>query len=780
MNLFLIFIVFLLLWFVIAIISKKQKTSEKKRELRNIQKNKTRNSNINSSIVDLNNFRFEKTKEQHKSSEIRISVDDIIRSSYDVNEDKRNQNQREDYRWILYKEIVTIRGREIKSGFFYTGKYMRSIKGYSIEPSFVSENIHREGDNNEIGYWPSFSGLTKNQQDTFLDWLSNGRTNTLTNIGYIFIFFYGLERRVLIDMYQNKYRDDIELSLIVAELKRLIYQYKDNYSFNNYAKGLLDFICVAFDKYEEVNDDFLKLENYKVSYDYYPTLFKIYLSKEVSKTNSLNVELALKWLYSDPFVDLRTPAIRCKEYFETLFRAEYDRLYPKGLSIKANKSKIKLEYRPASNSFAYENFKILTDLVDYTALNKPINILKEIATRVTDMLDQYSRYLGRNPDDTHSIKALSLLPKELLIDVNSDIVQTIKNKYLFELSNEDVIFASANQIIEDLKFTFSKSLKKKDVIAISQFLDKFNIGIEPDARFGSPQFSLDDKVLLFRKINDKIQAPSKEYSASLLIATLGLIISAADGTITQEEIQQITNHIKLNLDLNDVELRRLNYYLQWGNVANFTTSILNSKLKTISTNNKHTIVSFMMQLANADGYISPDEINILEKVYKAFGIDEKSLYSDIHNIQSSSYSTKSLESKTNITKGKSIALDKDIIKRTLEDTDEVQSLLTSIFDEDEVEEVVNTEVDRSCNKNIFNLDNKHSDLVRKLIEHIKLDENEFTILCEQYNLMPQGAIENINEVIYENLEDDLIYQEGSIEINQNIIEEIKNVCSSEN
>ena len=50
-----------------------------------------------------------------------------------------------------------------------------------------------------LGYYPSYSRLSPNQRANYLGWLWRGRGGHLDDIGYAFLFFYGLERRLLIE-----------------------------------------------------------------------------------------------------------------------------------------------------------------------------------------------------------------------------------------------------------------------------------------------------------------------------------------------------------------------------------------------------------------------------------------------------------------------------------------------------------------------------------------------------------------------------------------------------
>ncbi len=51
----------------------------------------------------------------------------------------------------------------------------------------------------ELPYWPSYHAATPQQRSRYLDWLVGERCDPNIEIGYVFIYFYGLERRILVD-----------------------------------------------------------------------------------------------------------------------------------------------------------------------------------------------------------------------------------------------------------------------------------------------------------------------------------------------------------------------------------------------------------------------------------------------------------------------------------------------------------------------------------------------------------------------------------------------------
>ncbi|MDT9702706.1 TerB N-terminal domain-containing protein, partial [Streptomyces sp. P17] len=65
-----------------------------------------------------------------------------------------------------------------------------------INPA-LSIAVHANISEREFGYWPSYSEITPRARRAYLSWLADGRRDPEADIGYVFLFFYGLERRAI-------------------------------------------------------------------------------------------------------------------------------------------------------------------------------------------------------------------------------------------------------------------------------------------------------------------------------------------------------------------------------------------------------------------------------------------------------------------------------------------------------------------------------------------------------------------------------------------------------
>lgn len=114
----------------------------------------------------------------------------------------------------------------LKLLWFYDGDF-KNISKDENEPSAISTKLElEEGTPEELGYYPSYEKMTPKQRNYYLDWLTDVRKPI--DIGYVFTFYYGLERHLV---YGN-YKDAIDMILLLR-------QHHNNHSFQSYSQDAL-------------------------------------------------------------------------------------------------------------------------------------------------------------------------------------------------------------------------------------------------------------------------------------------------------------------------------------------------------------------------------------------------------------------------------------------------------------------------------------------------------------------------------------------------------------
>ena len=103
--------------------------------------------------------------------------------------------------WVPPDQARKIAGYEIPGGMIYVGKSLPPVGGWQdVEPALINPSLpvaRRKPDvaGESMGYWPSYSEISPQAHAAYLSWLAGGRSDPGAYIGYVFLFFYGLERR---------------------------------------------------------------------------------------------------------------------------------------------------------------------------------------------------------------------------------------------------------------------------------------------------------------------------------------------------------------------------------------------------------------------------------------------------------------------------------------------------------------------------------------------------------------------------------------------------------
>ncbi|WP_291734609.1 TerB N-terminal domain-containing protein [Leisingera sp. F5] len=145
--------------------------------------------------------------------------------------------------WVPSSDSVQIAGRDI-GGMIFVGTpprlndygYRDKCRAY-IDPSLSVARGGTDKVGNYMPYWPSYSEIPAQCRATYLDWLESGRSDPTYDPGYMFLYFYGLERRFFLDK-----PPEAEKREILQEVRRLKNLYPNNGSVQRY---LGEFIQLA-------------------------------------------------------------------------------------------------------------------------------------------------------------------------------------------------------------------------------------------------------------------------------------------------------------------------------------------------------------------------------------------------------------------------------------------------------------------------------------------------------------------------------------------------------
>ncbi|WP_216368200.1 TerB N-terminal domain-containing protein [Aeromonas media] len=689
--------------------------------------------------------------------------------------------QKSDARWVPVGESAIVSGFSLPGGMFYLGTTLGG-RYDEQEPSLINPKLriaksYVDIEERLMPYWPSFHSITPEARRGYLQWLAGGRNDPLADLGYVFLFFYGLERRVFVDAV-NDPKVNAEIPLIVAEIQHLLSIYGENRSFRGYAEGFLDYL-----KNTSVDPSIYLSPPPKVtaSTSEMPLPLRIGLGQHASNKKPLDADWALAWALADPNINKRTPATRCKDIFATLFKLKYSDLHPNGLFLVKNKTKLKASYRPASSVLKVQTLN-LGDLPDVMATSGTRKHLHELVELCTSELEPYSRYLGRNLENAEALEGLLQLPATLwpaaaraeLEDLQSRIGDNLAVMSFGELAG---------------RFKSAGILSRNKVLALAQALESLHIGMEPDVLAGSKTPKAEDRIALFvTQPEDGSLRASAAYNAASVTLDLASAVASADGDTSNEEITLLAQHIDSWSHLSVAHRKRLKAHLQIQLQQPPTLASLKKKLDPLTVEAKRTIASFLAHLAQADGTVSPSEVKLLERVYKALQLDSQLLYGDLHGAASGASialvnpvtdhpkSESEAEAQVSATAKQGFVLDHERIAQLQRETAEVSALLAQVFIDDQVPEVeqhIETiESGLVLSADVVGLDSEHSAFLRLLISRPEWGRLELEAAASDMELMLDGALEQINDMAFERFDMPVTEGNDPIEINSDILEEL--------
>ncbi len=699
--------------------------------------------------------------------------------------------------WYPPGSSCVVAGRQLQGGLLYVGTGLPAVASFSdVEPALIDPTLPVQFDRldwtgEEIGYWPSYSRISPNARGTYLNWLLTGRCEPRTHIGYVFIYFYGLERRAISDA-PNDAAARAEVGLIAAECRRLLAIYGENRSFRGYASRLLSLLpYVAPEHFDADPLDGLDVERYGEV----PLRVRVEIADRALAGKPIDSNLALEWFRGHPDSRLRTPARRCAAEFDELFRRRLESKFPKGWLVKPNKRGIKVDYTPASASFMGGVEFDLSHLPDVTSLVRPLRVLQEIADQAMADLDGLSRYLGKvrkekdkKPDP---LTVLGLLPAELQGSVHIDGTDNLLQRIAGRIGDEPRVHLNGSELLELLGKATDAPMSKKECVATCDALQRMNYAIEPDPLLPGQGLRSDRDVVLLRMPTADSEPRSEALDTHRLLMRLAVVVARADDVVAAEEREVIERQIETASGLTIGDKARLAGFVHWLLVEDRGTAGLKKKLKSLRPAAAERVAQFGVVVAGADGVIDPGEVKALRKMYRMLGIDEQRVYSDLNALQAAPSTGKlarssSGPSRQDLGSGvegrrdpagareagpQTFALDMGRIEEKLKDTAVVAELLSEVFDEEGDETDLEPEREQA-EAPVGGLGAGYIKLLDAMRGRSEISREDFVRLAASEELMPDGAIEVLNDAAFEIADAAVLHDGDPMEIDADVLEDM--------
>ena len=712
--------------------------------------------------------------------------------------------------WVSPGAVRVISGYTITGGLISIGNSFAVPQAGWSDPALIDPELRVGGTPNRAGqglsYWPGYNALSPESRAAYLEWLAGGRNDPRTPIGYVFLYFYGLERRILVDC-MNAQALRAELPTLRAEVERLLSVYGAHRSFRTYATGLLSVIDGLFGR-QFTRPPVFDGEKWPVPFE-----LRFGLGAICYGRGPVPAHWALAWALYHPQIYPRTAATRCPEEFTRLFSARYAYRFGPGMVVRPGPSTITIEYQPASAGLRKVSMR--TAVPDVFDLIEPGTQLKAIVEQATEELDAYSRWLGRYPGSRGSLDAVALLPS-IMIDPRQEPVRSFLGSVTRALGSGEYKLIEGLTLVRAWTGDERTKLTKQQSTALARLLGDQGIGVEPDPRFAGGTIGQGPTVLFRLPADEPVNVPSTDYLAATTVVSLAAAVARADESSTSEQ-DFLVEHLDSVFALNMAEARRLKAHLLMSTASPARLAGLSSRLASLGATDREDIARFCLSVAAADGAVAPSEVSALSKIYRALGLSETRLFEDIRRVTApvavaptvptpapapapietppvTQFTTvvpvpdapapaeepavverqvgpERLSEPPREKRERNFILDRAVIAAKLAETAKVNALLGSIFadDEEQFSSVATPVADAEL---VDGLDVPHSRLLRGLAGEPEWSRAAVEDLCASLGLLTEGAIDTLNEAALECVGDPVIEGSDPMTIDADVIREM--------
>ncbi|MGC4191295.1 MAG: TerB N-terminal domain-containing protein [Thermomicrobiales bacterium] len=756
-------------------------------------------------------------------------------------------------RWIGANEQLELRELTIRGGLLYIGERL-SAGASGPEPSLIDPSLpvtlpDPVTSDSDLPYWPSYAGIQPHQRGIYLRWLAGGRRDPDIPTGYPFLYLYGIERRLLLD---RKAALSIgELPAIRAELAALHATYgAANERFRTACEqmlGLIDLVLVEGAIKDRMRHDAgtipalagtlplpppLRPEN-----GIPPVSLAIGLGIVALAREPIPADWALAWAWYAPEISVRTPAIRCPDDLASLFAIRYHEHYGDGLILDpAAFDRLEHEVIPFNATIGTQQieFTILPDVLAHSRRYRP---LATMLPAITDELDAYSRWLGRNPDRRGSLAAWAILPDALAgptsphaAKASADLTALLGNAPIAAVPGDALL-----RIWVGNQATLPEKLTKGEASAFATALARLGYGIEPDPRTGTT-LTPGATMAIFR-LPDGLSTPADTavpddgpYAQAAILVQLAAILGEADGAASASEFAAMRDHLHASYTLSPLEERRLGARMVWlasQPASERTLAGMRKRIAPLSPGERDHLARGLLQIVDADGTVAPGEVMTLQKIWKLLGRDPDRVASDLHAVMTGG----NLEPTPAVPNPKTasprrakpaartppptgdepvvvraatpetpriripkppdanahppepdVALDPGAIARKIADTDAVSALLGDLLAEESATSSSAAPTTTPATTSITPAEISPAALLRALAAQERWTAEAFAALVAQHGMMPNAALDLVNELGFEHAGDPLLLEEpdGALSVDPAVLPDVLEMVSPPN
>ena len=607
---------------------------------------------------------------------------------------------------------------------------------------------------------PDYRWMSPGQRHTYLRWLADGRRSRVEE-GYLFLFFYGIERRLVGPGSERV--DRRERVHLLSEVEELLKRYPSFASFRQYATRLVMANWQVAPEF--IKPGYLKQLPFADSsvHEYEWLMACLAANTE----NFGEIEATVLLTASRSALAARTVVKRCWPEIEQLFRSKFKSTFQNGIMLRPTDDHIVFYITTRNESIRKHLY--LGTLTAHKAADAGsiLNTIQDLAQRCVASMDEYSRKLGPKPTNADRIRAQTALPAEIrpAVPVESALTNELRSA-----GNGAISSFPLGKLLSLAGFG-DLPASKSVIVDLWCSLDSAGFIMEPDPRFGAPTPKSGDLVCVAPATGLSDQLPSRDYLAAVPLATLAASVARADGRHSSDETSVFVRHVSNTLTLSVIEKERLNVHIAWTEIAK--PRVNKSTIDRIPPDLREAVADLLVSIAIAGGGVVPAEMTELLRIFKMLGIPEARLYTSLHKTQSdgSAHVSSSIArlpaevGQANIESRPSF-IDMGVVQSKLKNTEHISAILTEIFTDEATDEPV-----------VFNTTSIPArPLVLTFLERLtsgEISASAFEVMASAAGLLPNAAFEMLNNLALDKCNELLLDGEDPIYVDGDVLRELQ-------
>lgn len=668
--------------------------------------------------------------------------------------------------WHGTGTTLDVAGIRLRDPHVYASAGRRGSYDWATDPSeiLLNADVRRpRGVVPEMGYWPWYSRIEPEHRFLYLDWLASGKTALPPAEGLLFLYFYGIERRLLVDQQDKEWalREIVRLRKLDEPRKGT----RDGRSFRLCSSALLWFeVARAPELFNErafgTVCDLTEAWN--------EAMMPAPLSWLARHNRPLSGDLALRVARLNPRSVQSVVTKRVSEQFGDLFRKRYTEKFGAGLDLRVSKRPRRHTYRPASGGLE----EVACTIGDPTGVPSQFEPLADLWNQCVEDLRGLSR-VAAGVDGTLTVQAWEAMPIELREGVDHPLARAIQSVVanarqsdITDQQHATLVSAgalgAAIGIEQRQKLTASQSRRVADTIQNAGF------AIEPDTRMTARAYAWDDRVAVFLP-SDATHSDRSRYLGAACFLQLGLTIAEADGVVDPEELRRLSENIDAVFQLPASEMQRLNALRAVLLSSGADLGAVSNRLETLlSPDARRQAGRLLVAIAAASGNIDRKELTALRKCFRALALPPEQLDETVAQIlprAGTDFVTvaagQSGAGGEPIPPQHALRLNREAISAILAETREVATLLATAMSEESENEQPASEAttdvvtaERVSTDPMASpagaaadsgLPARYAPFLSALRARPKWNREEAVALAREHRVMLDGAIEAINE-----------------------------------